>query len=372
MRNIGLSLVLVLCFCLTISARGDDTLTVEPDAQQKREAVLQWSDSLKSFSGQYTRTYVNLDSSAPDKDVPHVFDIVYRFQGDSQYMDFYSHETGNREQCAYFNGNFTILYIPKTPPPATITSKHFVKSVQRAWSPPWPPAMIFSPSAVFQQKILEKDISLRAYLTVGHSLLYKRDGKKVLIHRHPSWGRVEIALDDSGRVKQIVFANDWKEEDIAPYYPGSPLELYDPFYSYSYNNYEHINGVWFPLICVNSQYYGGELQDALMAKRNRGEISPIEAEVQIALGAAFIETNYTTIAYDKASLRINETLSDDEFRIDVPKDALPLDADGFVIHPEERWVWVKSHKILVALCGAALLFAIGYLVYWWRENFLPA
>ena len=357
----------ILAWCLHGGATyANDGLVIDADALEKRETLLQWSTSLTSFSGKYTRTEANLDPDSPNKNIQQVYDIEFRFENDNKYVDYFSPVTEERNLCAYIEKNCTSLQILREAPEATITSKYFVKRTEGRWEPPYPKEMLFPPYTTFLQEMLGIEISISDFLSQGRSMIYERDGQRILIHRNPTLGRAEIQFDAGGRVKKVVLANDWKDEEIAPYYSGGALALYYPFTSYEYQDYQQINGVWFPLESFYTNYSGGQPLKEIMAQRNRGEISGIAAEVMIASTVSFFPNNVAGMKYDPASLRINEKLGDAAFKIKVPGDALELDGENRVILPEEenRFIsWIKSHKIIAISIMAVLIGAMGFLIY---------
>ena len=364
-RRFGMYFCL-LNLCLILTARSSATLEVDPEAQEKRDAVLAWSESLHSFSGSYSRTYVNYDPRDPDLGVAKRDDIIYRFEGNKKYMDFYSGLLGYHDRCSYVDDKFVQLLIMDTPPPADITSKHFVKYLDGVWKPNWPEEMICPPTMVFQQDMMHLDMSLTAFFSEGHTLLLDRDGKELLIHRRLGGGRIEVEFDAFNRVSYLLWANDWKKEDIAPYYGGDPLDLYYPMAAWRYAAYEDINGVSFPLRCEDIYYTGGEALSAIMQRRNAGLIEPYEAEVEIATTVSFTEQGVATIEYDRDSLIVNKPLDASMFQFDIPWDALELDANGVTIASSPPSWWSSHMTVLVLACVLLLAIAGGGLACWLR------
>jgi hypothetical protein len=367
MRN-SCGLFLSLIGVLLVNASGNPVLKVDEEAREKRDAALAWSESLHAFSGAYIRTFVNLDPRKPDPGVLQQSDIIYRFEGEKKYLDFYSYELKNHDRCSLVDGDFTQLFVMESPPEATITSKHFVKYLKNEWKPSWPEEMICPPEYVFQQNIIEWDMSLQEFFAEGHSLQYNREEEGVLIHRRPDGIRVEIKLDTENRISEILWLNDWKEADIEPFTDEEPLDLFFPFSGWHFSSYEKINNIWFPLICEHVFYTGGDHYSSIMQRRNAGEIQPYEAEVEIAMNVQFLEQSIDTIRYDRSSLIINEPLDNDMFEIDVPGDALELDAGGVVIADEISRAWWQKHFVWVIGAGVVLLCAVAGVVYQIRMN----
>ena len=375
MRNSAMEMRTVFSLCLltvylSFAACGGATLQVDPEAREKREAVLSWSESLRSFSGSYSRTFVNYDPRDPDLHVPKRDDITYRYEGDKKYMDFYSGVLRYHDRCSYVDGRFVQLLVMDAPPPADITSKHFVKYLDGVWKPNWPEVMICPPTIVFQQYNVDVGRSLTDYFSEGHTLLRSRAGKELLIHRSLGGSRIEIEVDNVNRIRTLLWAVDWKKDDIAAYYDGDPLDLHYPIVAWHYENYEQINGVWFPLRCEHIHYSGGDALNAIMRRRNAGELSPYEAEVIIATTVHFFEQGVATIEYDRDSLIVNQPLDDRMFHIAIPRDALELDASGVVIsrlHPS----WWSRHFSVIVLSAVVLLVCMGgFIAYWLRMRAL--
>ncbi len=357
----------LLCAAILTPALGGPALKVEPEASDKREAVLEWSESLRTFSGDYRRTFINYDSRDPDVGVPKIMEITYRFDGDRKYLDAYSHDLKNHDRCAFLNGQFTQVLAMDTPPEATITSKHFVKHLDGEWAPTWPVEMISPPTMAFQQeRVVAADTSLEDFFAQGHTLIVNRDGKNLLVHRNPDFGRIEIVLDPLDRIVELTYLSDWKKEELAPFYDGSPLDLHYPSIGWRYHDYENINGVWFPLHVEQIYYTGGPLLSEIMARRNAGELDPYAAEVEIATTVSFMEQGVSTIDYVRDSLRLNEALDDDLFHVEVQGDALELDTAGVVIVDEipGSW-WSRYWLLLIVVTVAAAALAAG-VIYWIR------
>jgi hypothetical protein len=358
---------LLLCLVnagLITAAWAEPVLVVDPDAREKRDAILAWSESLHSFSGSYTRTFINHDPSLPNLGVPDRSDITYRFEGDKKCMDFYSYLLKNHDRCSYVEGHFVQLLVMDEAPKATVTSNYFVKRLEGEWKPSWPEEMILPPKTAFLQDDIGLNMSLTEFFAAGHTLLDHRDGKEVLVHRDLQGARVEIEMDEFNHVSRILLTTDWQKEDIAPYYTGDALDLHCPEHAWRYKDYEDINGVSFPMLWEWIFYTGGAARSAIMKRRNAGEIDPYAAEMEIATTVKFVEQCVTTIQYDRASLIINEPLDADMFHVDVPWNALELDNKGVVI-ADESPTYLKSGpwKLPALLMFLLVLLIAGGVLY---------
>lgn len=294
---------------------------LDTSAAMKRKAdAIAWSKALTSFSGEYT-VY---ERQADKFFITHV---LLSHDGDNKKMKVAFEDRGNfTTEESFFRGTFNYLRTKYSEDvPEYITDFPTDKASFSV-----PESSIYTPQLFFLQKaVWDHNDSLEDVLSWGgEQFVIKGEEYDVLVHESNPGGRMDIHFDPLGRVVQVDvlagFGNN--KEALKQQYAGDIYDLRWPYWSYMYEDYKLINGVWFPLKVRNIIYEPGSHANSIIEARNRDEIDPVAASIAIRSSNDFVEDRITEIVFKEDSLILNETLDERHFKIDIPPNAT------FVIH----------------------------------------
>ncbi|NLO32421.1 MAG: hypothetical protein GX117_03555 [Candidatus Hydrogenedentes bacterium] len=287
--------------------------------KRKADAIV-WSNALRSFSGEYT-VY---ERKADKFFITHV---LLSHDGDNKKIKVTFEDRGNfTTEESLFSGAFRYLRTKYSEEvPEYITDFPTDKASFSV-----PESSIYTPQLFFQQKaVWDHNDSLEDLLSwSGEQFVIKGEEHDVLVHESNPGGRMDIHFDPLGRVVQIDvlagFGNN--KEALKQQYAGNIYDLRWPYWSYIYEDYKLINGVWFPLMVRNIIYEPGSLANSIIEAQNRDEIDPVAASIAVRLSNDFVEGRISEIVFKEDSLILNEILDERYFKIDIPPNAT------FIIH----------------------------------------
>lgn len=357
-----LALTLII---LCLNASGQDIVYTSPEAFTLQDVLLEWSDSLKSFSGTYTMNQYWFGFPGRDPNTPNETGICYRFEGKNRYMD-YSDTLKNPKKEEPVKIHFHIsLYdgvisrredFGKTKK----KDKYSIANVGRDNEWPIPEGAYLTPDRIFQG---ERSPSLKDYLSKGESGALFRNGQWVLTHRFPDTSpeRLDVWFDEKKRPKTFNFGYcvDAPPEEIKRMHSGDLFELFDLSTSIELDKFVEINGVWFPTWARKTwwQYENSkvppDIEDAFQTKK----ISRAEYQLKrtLALGKRYWDT-YQDCVFDPQRISINTPLSKADFAIDIPVGTLVHSKGDNRLFPYLGPWYVR---IFNRWTGLAALFLVG-------------
>lgn len=326
-RFLVLGLLLTVLDCIVPEQGWADSVR---EVEQIKQKILEWSDSLTAFSGEFHLERMRESDTAPSH-----FDIVYRWDGENAYFQSTVVNDAVREveTFAVYNGTMEQYSLMGDDGLgiAEITGRD---------SLPFPWGVYILPDAIFGQ---HHELSLREVLSSGDSVLLQRDGNRVLSHINRDLGRaVDIYLDAAGHVTRYEWSTrpyELSQDEARALWPGDQFNFRILNISLDLSSYAEIDGVAFPLQVTKTWW---QLETASVATHkamfDTGEITHEEFFVRLCNTPKRIFSNQT-FRLDEAA--INPVLTDEDFHIEWP--------EGTEVHTDAQWnVIVTPEEFAVA------------------------
>jgi len=365
----------------------EGALEIEPAAEPIRAAVLDWTRSLKSFSGSYVVREYDLDHSKTPRDG---WTIEYRFEGDDSYVKISEEIILLTKRYpvriyTYVDGILTETLYHKDVTSESFTSRTEMGTFKIPGIRPLykilPPPFLFGHDLyyLFIGNLL-RGISLEKFLSTGYSCVVNSGEQHVMKHFGKDYS-IEFTVDRAGRVQRMrAYVNEaWRP--IPENTRQRLLDKYDydinlgerPLFEIQYAEYFFTEGVWFPLI-VSLDRYGfneeansmGKELSLLKEQSNWTKDDPayIDAVAEIRAKIATMKLysiSTTTISFKKDNLQVNVPLSKSSFVAELPHGAKIFDEEGYLLYrntywfltPQAKRVWISAilAVLFLGICG---------------------
>ncbi len=365
-------LVALIFSSVNTYAQSDKLVFVDDNARIKYEEVTTWLNGLHSFCVDYTFTsyFVYRPDLNRDPDVPVViFDVNYCYDGTRRYVSEKEDAAGLLQEGSFLNGEFIELrsFLRKTA--ETEQWEYYTwDEPSNKWEFPAPDFAMQSPLWVFGKET-PMEHPLLHYLEEGTVYFSNSDGKDVLLVVHPSDYCFEFTFDQDGHVQNLLVYSIWS--GLPPEaYSGSVMDTKWLKYAYLYTNYILVNDFPFPLNVTHTTYSPNDEGKELIEARNNGYMSAQAAELEIRERGLFRESIIDYIDYKKDTLRINEQLEDEAFKIDIPENVRimkrsEINAANVTESDADKSKWTTGQIITIGI--AALIGTLVVLggIFWW-------
>lgn len=345
----------------------------DDDARIKHKEVVDWLNGLYSFCVDYTFSsyFLYRPDSKRDPNVPVVvFDVNYCYDGNRRYISQKEDAAGLLQEGSFLNDKFIELRSFLRKMPETEQWEYYTwDKPSDKWEFPSPDNAIGSPLWIFGKET-PMGHPLLHYLEEGTVSLSNVDGKDVLLVVHPSDYCFEFTFDQDDHVQKLFVYSIWS--GLPPeVYSGSVMDTKWFKYSYLYTDYVTVNDYHFPLHCTYTLYSPNDEGKELLKARNAGYMSAQAAELEIRERGLFRESIIDYIDYKKDTLRINEQLEDEVFKIDIPENVRIMkrsEMDGIESAVDEsKWTTVQIITLVVA-ASIGTLVVLGIIFWWYRRT----
>lgn len=370
----------------------EGTLEIEPAAEPIRAAVLDWTKSLKSFSGSYeVRTY---NSAAARNSETNGCTIEYRFEGDDYYVGI-SQEINVRNDkypvqvFTYIDGVLSSTLYHKNVPSETYVSPSPRET--RDLPNPWTLNNIIPPPVFFGHDLyylflsnLLREISLEEFLSSGYSCVVSTGEQHVMKHFGKDYS-IEFTVDHVGLVQRmrgyvdetLPCTEDTRQRLLDEYdYDVNLLER--PVFETRYADYFFAGGMWFPSTVSTDHYRRskeaetldkdlGALRDQSNWTRDDPVFIDALAELRVKIATMKLYSISTTaISFKKEGLQINVPFAKSDFVAEVPPGAMIFDKDGSLLYrntywfltPQAKRVLVPAILVVLFLCICGFIFVL--------------
>ena len=345
-----------LSFITSIHASNSIQLSDE-EMKVVKDRLLTWSESLKSFSGEYT-----VDQYWPQEPerTPLHFDFIYRVQGENRLLTHEFTDATNgivvTHTDALLNGQFSDLHSENNQVRPIISGSLEYKS--NNWT--FPPSALISPEKLFGN--LEGEESLADFLSVGETTLHERDGRR-LLHHHNNGYALLICFDQQNHVARYELGySSLSLEEVSAYWDGEPIDFSQLILTLELKNYAEINGVSFPSRAVKTCWgFEDAPFEALRARYEAEKWEPIIFHVKACTELDVVPRLVQHFELDVNTAQVNADLPDSMFKIDYPEETVLFSASGERIQPGPGlWFWV-----LLVGGGIVLLLLLGGGGWYW-------
>ncbi|NLV45769.1 MAG: hypothetical protein GXY07_14870 [Candidatus Hydrogenedentes bacterium] len=365
---------------------SEDTLYVSSDAAVWRNALLDWSRSLKSFQGTYTVNNTYTDPLEPGTTRPEWFKVHYRRRDDAFYVSVES-DIAKNEQDIYVERNnyLTYLTVNLDDPYESVYSQQTLNPGEiHAYA--YPREAISVPQFLFGQDFRSYVVeeSVEGFLAAGCSCMIIRDDQPVFAHFRG--GRfIECQFDKGDRPVRLSFGTgcdcpaDLRQFYVKEYgFDAGTIGV--PWVDIFYYDYKIIGDIFFPLHITRYVYKRN--QDAIIwtqqLKDRLKEIGepPGSAEVreerckvlaEISRLKMYEANRISDIRYIEETLSINVPLDDTCFDIALPDGTKVFDKEGrFSYQKGVTMPPLVKKLLLVGAITAATVFClvvIGFMLY---------
>jgi len=170
------------------------------------------------------------------------------------------------------------------------------------------------------------NLRLKDMFASGQCMLLIRNGERILMH---SVGRdnktfLEVHFDDQRRVTRMdrVSRPAFPEVEIRKRYSGDLFDLKRLIESVQFSGYSEINGAAFPCVVEIWQFGWSSRENIERAKR--GEMNEVDAYIQATLATTATPkvVSHRRAEFDVSTLRVNEPLTEEDFRVHFPSGSI--------------------------------------------------
>ena len=352
---------------------GEKTLYVADEAQELRSALLEWSASLKSFSGTYTLSQ-RWPGEPVDPDRPALdLTITFRFQGDDRYLERTEEVTTTGgsvvRKYARYKGNVISRNDFNHPEGVKEDYVYVQKGVVNEW--PEPVGAYLNPREIFNAG---QSPSLADFMASGETLFFERSGYRVLVHRQGLYGRDVLRVWFENTPLPIRF--EWgygitvSHDQLATVWPGDPFDEFDLNVTWELGNYETIDGVAFPTWAQKIWWaYDPGVMKRLDAQFRAGKYPDVHIFQRDTIAQAGKPYERSVQDFHLKAGRINPPLTAADFRIDIPVGAILQQSPGQVELDIYLGPWYARifEPVPLAIIGGVcvLLLALGW---WYRRR----
>jgi len=365
-----------------VSFSAEAEVIAPPETIPFREALLEWSDSLKSFDGEYVATRPPLPAGWMSEPVSKR--IVYRFCAakDAWYMqrtdalkdgwgntgtvDVYQNRIGDqgttRREFDYNEdtGRDDYIFLRLNYPEDQLRGPPYIT-----------PDGLFSPVKL---SVYGPGGSLSAFLNAGESVGYERNGHRILSHRTETGHfRMDFWFDGNDRIIRVEggLGVMLSEGDIREIWEGDPYAAFVVYTAIEYGGYENINGVWFPMWAERTRFdyrpYGPEVKK-VKKQQSANEITFSKMRFELAQHIneprEKREDQFQLIP-EVSSLNVTIPLS--PFEIEMPAGAhYSTPGTDEVFHYVPPWPWHERITWpMVGVIACLLVIGVGGGSSWW-------
>lgn len=293
-----------------------------PELEIVRERLLSWTMSVSTFDMSYRLKRIFLAGDQNGSQAQWRFE--YRRAGDNFY--FREEEFDERGEFsgalthACINGERQFL---QNYPSGNASG---IVNITKVTFPYFPWGAYITPEEILGE---EMGHPMREMLSSGESLLLEKGGQLVLMHdNHELRKSVKVYFNDALNVTRMdwfVRPYDLSKEDMERLWSGDPLELRLLLNSLVFHDMTEVDGVMFPLR-VEKIWWDSDkaAKERTIRRRDSGEISQAEYFVENYSRPQFESAKQT---FEIESIRLNQPMSADDFRIQWPENAQLFDDD---------------------------------------------
>lgn len=374
----------------------DGTLEIEPAAEPIRAAVLDWTRSLKSFSGTYeVRTYRSDD---PSNSETKGCTIEYRFEGDDYYVGISEEINVHNDRYpvqvfTYIDGTLSNTAYHKNVPSETVVVPSPRKT--RDLPIPWTLDRIIPPPVFFGHDLyylfvgdLLREISLEKFLSSGYSCVVSSGDQHVMKHFGKDYS-IEFTVDRAGLVQRMrayvdetLPCTEKTRQRLLKEYDYDVNLLERPLFETRYADYFFSGEMWFPLT-VSADHYRrskeaetmdkeiGALRDQLNWTREDPVFIDAVTELRVKIATMKLYSISTTaISFKKEGLQVNVPLCKSSFVAEVPHGAMIFDKDGSLLYRNTYWFLTpQATRIWAPAIGVVLFLGIcGFVFILYRRR----
>ncbi len=367
-----LAIVVLYLGALNAGAQSLDASATN-ETEVLRQKALDRSNSFRTFEGSYTASYAN------NEGVTTVESFQCRFRGDDLWLRDEMVEHSGQDSGNINPGDvFTMARLAGVTKYLMEKANNGEKIVElKREAPLFASQEIWPESTVgLERESGFRDLLQSASAPGGRTFVTAREGMDVLTYCAQGRGprATDIYFDSGGRIVRVeyVFRPPCPPDDIRSYTGLEPFDVWGKDRSLELDDYRTFDGVDFPChvtctfwrIANHSELHPIEIQGA-----NR-EISVCETYARCIAAERDIDVGTTTVVFDPDTIRINAPLSDDAFRLDIPKGAVVIDKETHVV-TEPPVPWWRRHSDAVLYVGTLTLFALASIVGWryWRQRY---
>lgn len=290
-------------------AYAETPVNTDTHIEEIKQTVLEWADSLKTFSGRY-RLDLFQEDGTPSKQ----YRCVLRWDGMNTYYELESGDpdASNIEIFAYHNGLLDTYIMQQGRSSYGISGSVGKQGVPIPWG------VHITPEEIFGQN---HEYSLAYILSQGVTQLIERDGQWILWHSNPELScSVDVYVDKQYRVtrlEQVRRPYSYSVEQLQEIFPGDPFDLRVPRTTLILSAYSDFDGVPFPIEVTKiwwqlDEYTAENINSAYEA----GAIS-LEQYIVDMYSVPVYELARQIFRLDDA--RVNLALTETDFQIEWPK-----------------------------------------------------
>lgn len=344
----------------SLTTWSDETLLVAPEAESLRSKLISWSQSLHSFRGDYTITHQPPLYAETEFSADTIF-VVFRFDDGNRYMERLDPlEDGGtvRHVISLLDGHVRILdaydYVSKRKDYTLVRD-----GLHEEW--PEPLRAYLTPFELFNPV---GEPTLTDFLSEGRTVLYMREGRRVLVHRRYPAGRdrLNVWFNDLDEVIRFEWGMGLKatEEEISKRWSGDPFNAFKIYHTWELDGYTSLNGVRFPRWARKTWWeYDHTHMHSLVDQWEEGLFTDLVAyqlETIRAVGEPWAGT-IQEFQLSAGEIQVNVDLPEAAFEVDIPSGALlqvePAQETLDVYYP--WYVRILQPIPLAVLAGLVLL-----------------
>lgn len=344
--------------CLIAASWGDvhakDAL---PDATTLREWLINWSESFKTFSGEYE---LAVEEAGQDGLLLSQYQVVCRQRGDDLYFESYVFPDVSVREFSFCRLRGVNTYrASQAGQPLPAGSRN----VKDDWQ--LPPGAYLLPSEFYGNWF---ELRLPDVLSAGESAVYQEGGLLLFCHRNMGLPAcVDIWMDMDRTVLQIdrVIWFRLERQELAQAGVVDPIRAVHRQSSYEFGDFVELGGIKFPLWARFSTYRPKPEAAQPVAEARRNGILPRGEYVRTMLHEVPLElVKRVTFKAHGDSIRLNVRLSDSDFSLQFPEGTRLFDGKAgkvIEVRPSGLWQDWKIYVLAGIVCmamGLMLIFLI--------------
>ena len=306
----------------------------EAELVRVKEEIGLWSDSLKSFRGEYRLKDERFDDdSSPLLE----FYIVHRFQNDDSYNEIYVGEKGGLPEFSYATrGGIGTRRVQAPGGPLTGNLNE---------TEPFniPNGAYMFPKELFGQRMGR---TLGDLLNTGPSRAFRENGLILFCYRgEPISDYFDLLMDQEFNVLELSWVTWFKprEEDLRELGDLDPFRASVPDTKIEFSSFVEENSVKFPVLAIRHHYQPLEpTNQDLIRQLKAGEISRAKYMLWAMENSSIVESRRMTFVADPSSITLNPKLSDSDFILSFPEGTKVFDnlaIKAIVIEPWHKRLW---------------------------------
>lgn len=156
------------------------------------------------------------------------------------------------------------------------------------------------------------------------------------------------------------YADEYADELVRQVWRGELFDIAIPVLSFDLGQYENLGGIEMPMWARKTWWTGDKQKvDELFKAYKAGQLSELEYNVRMCTAPQKWEHSVAYFEFEKSSVTVNQTLTDEDFRIELPEGTIMKDLETGTDFVYTRRTIAGIPRTVLILIGAGTIVVVG-------------